>query len=260
MIKKLTIYILVLIFSVLVVFTPAWGRSIIQGQVLDSHTGEPIKDAAVQIYWGETKGIIGMTYGVKIDVVEDLTDAQGYFKIPKYFWFKGYHYYMHIYKKGYVCWKNTQIFPTYEQRKGFRLQNGMEIKLERFKEEYSKEKHARFAKSIYSESKSIYDEATKAEQELLYNLAQKQRAEYEAQRAKDKKEVKAFIDCMHRAEKGKYNIQEFCGGNWSSRLRKKIRDSYKIPPSDISKAMVEFSVIFEYDKENESSDIYILKD
>lgn len=259
MTKKLTINILVLIYSILVVFKPAWARSMIQGQVLDSHTGEPIKNAAVQIYWGDTKGIIGMTYGVEIEVGEDLTDAQGYFKIPKYSWFKGYHYYMHIYKKGYVCWNKDKIFPTYEERKNFRLKDGMVIKLEGFKEEYSKEKHAIFAISVFYGPKYIYDKATKSEQELLYRIAQERRVIQKAQWEKDQKERKAFIDCMRKVGKGKYHIRKFCDGIWSSRFIKELKGLVSARYSSMYKAMEESGVTIEYEEETDFPNIYIIK-
>jgi hypothetical protein len=253
MAKKIMLNILILFCTILTVQSLAWGRSMIKGQVVDAETGVPIKNAAVQIYWSETKGIIGMTYGVDIEVGEDLTNDQGYFKIPKYSWLKGYQYDMQIYKKGYVCWKDKKIFPTYEERRGFRLKNGMVIKLERFKEEYSKAEHANFTTSVVDGENHIYDNATKSEQEFLYHKAQAERAAWEAQQKKDKLEEKAFIDCMRRTEKGKYNLDEFCGGNWSPRLKNKIIKPYKIPQSDISKAMDEFGILFEYDKQEEEN-------
>jgi hypothetical protein len=75
---------------------------------------------------------------------------------------------MTVYKKGYVCWSDDKIFPTYEERKGFRLRNGMVIKLERFKEEYSKEAHANFttSSSVHRIGLGLFDSAIKSEIEI----------------------------------------------------------------------------------------------
>lgn len=174
---KLSVSSLILICILLIMSTSVWGRSIITGQVVDAETGKPIEKAAVHIEWLKSgSGPPGLAGYERVEVAEDLTDAQGRFKIPKYStWFKDYS--MAVYKKGYVCWGSKKIFPTYEERKGFKLKNGMVIKLERFKEEYSKEKHADFTttSSIGRNAPGIFDDAVKSERDLLYEKAQKRR-------------------------------------------------------------------------------------
>lgn len=162
-----------MIFTALLFFLPVtsvWARSIITGKVVDAVTGEPIEGAAVYIYWGKSgsgpPGLAAST--VKVEVAEDLTGTEGNFKIPKYFtWFK--HYQMAVYKKGYVCWSNEDIFPSYEKRKGFKLKNGMVIKLERFRPEYNRKKHALFTRisAALRPAPGIFNDAIKSERELL---------------------------------------------------------------------------------------------
>ncbi len=137
------------LFMLLVLFlVPAitFARSMISGQVVDAETGEPIENAAFYINWYKYTGLPGWTSASHVEVAEGYTDAKGYFKIPKYStFFKEYR--MAIYKKGYVCWRSDKIFPTWENRIDFKLKNKMVIKLDKFKEEYSKEDHARFTNS-----------------------------------------------------------------------------------------------------------------
>jgi hypothetical protein len=252
MVKKISLHILILFCTLLTVQSSALGRSVIKGQVVDAETGLPIKNAAVQICWIETKGIPGLTYGEDVEVGEDLTDDQGYFEIPKYPWFKGYEYWVHIYKEGYVCWKNDKIFPTYEKRKGFRLKNGMVIKLERFRKEYSKEKHANFAISVFSGPKRIYDDATKSEQELRHRIFQERRAEWEE---------KAFIECLRKIDKGKHYILKLCSSirKITYTSRKRLISKSENPDSEIHRAMVELGITVQVEKTNGSENIYLIK-
>ena len=155
---------------------PAWGRSIILGQVIDAENGKPMENAAVYIYWWKTSGPPGLTHGIDVEVAETLTDAKGVFKIPKYsILLKKYE--MAVYKKGYVCWNSDDIFPTYEKRKGFKLKNGMVIKLERFKEGYSKLKHAIFTigSSINRKMPGLFDTAIESELETRSEIYRKDR-------------------------------------------------------------------------------------
>jgi hypothetical protein len=48
-----------------------------------------------------------------------------------------------VYKEGYVAWRNDYIFQTLEKRKYITV-SSRTIKLERFKDYYSKEKHHSF--------------------------------------------------------------------------------------------------------------------
>jgi len=158
---------LVLIF----LFIPpsTFGRSIITGQVVDAETGQPIENAAVFIYWSKVgEGPPGLAGWVDVEKAETLTNSEGYFKIPKYStWLKSYE--LAIYRQGYVCWDSKKIFPTWEDRKDFKLKNKMVIKLEKFKEEYSREEHARFTifSSIAAHEQGVFHDAIKSENELF---------------------------------------------------------------------------------------------
>jgi len=175
---KLSISSLMLICILSILSTSAWGRSIITGRVVDAETREPIEGVAVFIYWGKPgPGPPGLAASsVEVEVAEDLTDAEGLFKVPQYSTlFK--HYRMAVYKRGYVCWSSRKIFPTYEERKGFRLKRGMVIKLEHFKEEYSREKHAGFTLdcSVNRKMPGLFDDAINSEIELERKMLRRNR-------------------------------------------------------------------------------------
>jgi len=157
------------------VFIPAitFSRSIISGQVVDAETGKAIKNAAVYIFWGKAGGgPPGLSGDVKVEVAENLSNSEGFFNIPKYSTLFKY-YTMTVYKKGYVCWNSEKIYPTREERNGFKLKNKMVIKLEKFKEEYSIEDHARFTNSMAIWSSGVFYKATEAERKIEHIYDQK---------------------------------------------------------------------------------------
>jgi len=146
----------------------------VRGRVIDGETGKPVEGAAVAVNWyGFRRVALLWTDGgtVSFEQAEDLSDKEGYFEIPKYW---ATPFYMGVYKKGYVCWGNDKIFPGWERRKDFSLENGMVIKLEPFKESYSEKDHARF--TIFRENscnsrgsvKSKFHNAIKSEKFLFY--------------------------------------------------------------------------------------------
>ena len=177
--EKLSISSLILIFIFLTLSISSCGGRMITGQVVDAETGKPMEKAAVYIAWFKSgSGPIGLAGSVRVEVADDLTDAKGIFKVPKYStMFK--HYDMAVYKKGYVCWSSRKIFPTYEERKGFKLKNGMVIEMGHFKEEYSKLKHARFTihSSINRNDPGIFNTAIKSERELRREIYRRNRRE-----------------------------------------------------------------------------------
>jgi len=135
---RFTIFILFCFFNV-----ACGARYMVNGQVVDAQTSVPISGAAVFIYWSESSWPPGLGGSKKVEVAEDLTSVEGFFQVPKYS-MTSKNYRMAVYKKGYVCWSNEDIFPTLEKRTDFKLKNRMVIKLERFKEEYSRLRHASF--------------------------------------------------------------------------------------------------------------------
>jgi len=175
---KLSMSLLILVCTVLTLSTSACGRWMIKGTVIDAETEKPIEHAAVSIYWGKSgSGPPGLAGDVQVEVAEDFTDAEGHFEVPKYSTLLK-HYSMAVYKKGYVCWSSEKIFPTWEERKNFKLKDGMSIKLERFKEKYSREDHARFTvfMSINKKSPGLFDSAIKSEDELFGNIFRRKRS------------------------------------------------------------------------------------
>lgn len=153
------------------------GRMIIDGRVVDAQDKKPVEGAAVWIYWSKPSfGPPGLGGSVIVEIAEDLTDVQGMFQMPKYSTLTK-NYRMAVYKKGYVCWSNEDIFPTFGKRTGFKLKNGLVIKLERFKEEYSKIRHASFtiSSSTGCSSTGIFGKAIESEEALLLESRRKKR-------------------------------------------------------------------------------------
>ena len=160
---RFTICILVCFFNI-----ACGARWMVKGQVVDAQTSLPISGAAVFIEWSESRGLPGLGYSSIVETAEDLTSAGGLFQVPKYSTLSK-DYRMAVYKKGYVCWSSRKVFPTLEERTDFKLKGGMVIKLERFKEEYSKIKHASFTStsSIGCPRPGIFSKAIKSEEALL---------------------------------------------------------------------------------------------
>ena len=171
---KKSLILLILVTMFLMPTTSAVARSVVSGKVVDAETQEPIVGAAIYISWWKLVGLPGLAYSVEVEVAECLSDGDGSFEIPRYSTlFKDYQ--MAVYKMGYVCWSNDDIFPTYEKREDFRLKNGMVIKLEHFKNEYSKERHADFTicSSTNRKGPGLFDDAIKSERDLLKEMAKK---------------------------------------------------------------------------------------
>jgi hypothetical protein len=161
------------ILALLVLYTStACARSVIKGKVVDLETGKPIESAAVYIEWWKTKGLPGLSHSVNVETGETLSNAEGGFEIPTYSTMFN-EYAMAVYKSGYVCWSSQRIFPSNEKRKEFSLEDGMVIKLERFTDKYSREKHADFTTWAAGSSTGVFSEATKAERQLQYDLIRK---------------------------------------------------------------------------------------
>jgi hypothetical protein len=165
--SKKTIFLsLITLLVLFFMYSITFARTIL-GQVVDAETGKPIENAAFFIHWWKETGLPGLTSGSDVETADGYTDAEGYFKIPKYSTFSK-KYRMAIYKKGYVCWRSDYIFPTWEKRKDFKLKNKMVIKLESFRKEYSKLDHAMFTNSsaLTAGPTGIYDKMTEPEGEI----------------------------------------------------------------------------------------------
>ena len=142
---KLRHIFLAILFLLLFVATGCEGE--ITGIVVDAETGQPIEGAVILVEWTKVEGIIGMTHTESYKVVEVVTDKEGkasiegvssYFvSMPR----------VTVYKKGYVAWNNEFIFPDWKKRTDFKWENNYIFKLEKFKPEYSYDKHISFIRA-----------------------------------------------------------------------------------------------------------------
>ncbi|NTV34365.1 MAG: carboxypeptidase regulatory-like domain-containing protein [Deltaproteobacteria bacterium] len=129
--------------------TTACAGSIITLRIVDAESGQPIKEAIIAYRWYKVKiDVPGLpTKAITIDAGEDTSDLNGTVKMPKHSMLVN-NLRMVVYKKGYVCWSNRHEFPGWMERKDFELNDGMVIRMERFKEVYSAKDHAWFTKSM----------------------------------------------------------------------------------------------------------------
>jgi hypothetical protein len=116
------------------------------GTVVDAETGQPIEGAVVLAEWTITKGL-GLSYSTSYEVVETLTDREGKVTISGVFNpFVNYPL-LTVYKKGYVAWNNQRIFPDNQRRTDFKWSDGYVFRLEKFRPEYSYDKHTYFIRT-----------------------------------------------------------------------------------------------------------------
>lgn len=184
---------LILMIVVIILGLPTYGcsmKSTVQLQVIDAETKEPIENAVALIYWLRPARFLLIRWPGREDVElkETVSDKTGHFSIPAYS-NKDYEYYLTIYKKGYVCWSNREIFPTEEKRTTMVLKDGMVIEMERFKENYDKLDHANFVQSYSVASfalphPSAFKEAIKEEDDLVKTYYKQLRLKDDARRGK----------------------------------------------------------------------------
>lgn len=127
--------------------------------VVDAETGEPIEGAVIMVEWTKLEGMIGLTNTKSYKVVEVLTNKKGKARISGVYSPSPDLRSFLVYKKGYVAWSYDYIFPDYKKRTDFKW-NSRVIKLERFKPEYSYNKHTSFISSTISagsDKKLIYE-------------------------------------------------------------------------------------------------------
>ena len=138
--KQLFLMIILSLFLILLLPGCSGG---ITGTVIDVETGKPIEGAIVLVEWTMTKGI-GLTHTDSYKVVEKVTDKNGKFSVsgvsnpfvdPPM---------IVVYKDGYIAWRNDYIFPGFKKRTDFIYKNGVILKLEKFKKEYSHKEHLYF--------------------------------------------------------------------------------------------------------------------
>ena len=120
----------------------------ITGTVIDAETGQPVEGAVMLVEWTKTKGIPGLTHTKPHKVFESVSEKNGTLTFKKVLNPLVNPPRITIYKKGYVAWNNEYIFPGWIKRDNFKLADGMIMKLEHFKKEYSRDDHVLFLHSI----------------------------------------------------------------------------------------------------------------
>jgi hypothetical protein len=136
MIKQFTVAI-----SILLLVTGCYPS--ITGTVVDAKTGEPVEGAIILAQWTQSHGI-GLTYHTVYKVLETETDKAGRFSIPGVYSFFVDSPILVIYKKSYVAWRNDLGFPEFKRRTDFKWQDNFIVRLERFKEDFSRDQHHMF--------------------------------------------------------------------------------------------------------------------
>ena len=127
----------------------------ITGKVIDAETQQPIEGALILVEWTIAKGLPGMSQTEPHEIEEVLSKKDGSFKIKTYLNPFLDNPRITIYKKAYVAWNNEYIFPGWTKRDKFELRDGMSIRLEPFKKEYSRADHVSFLNSITHWGKQI---------------------------------------------------------------------------------------------------------
>lgn len=165
MLKNIAKSVLLMFLMVLSQSTAACSfHSKVTGRVVNAVTGDPIEGASIAIHWQGYKFNIEMVSGdYTIEKVKVVSDKDGYFQIPRYF-FKSFD--MGVYKRGYVCWDAKNNFlqgepvkvkrqsgvKTYriKDRTGFRVKDGIVIELEPFTatDMEVRARHASFVRNI----------------------------------------------------------------------------------------------------------------
>lgn len=150
-----------LFLTILFLFVMTGCEGEITGFVVDAETGQPIEGAVILVEWTQAKGVPGMSYTESYKVVEVVTDKEGKASIegvssplvsaPR----------VTIYKRGYVAWNNEFIFPDWKKRTDFKWSNNYVFKLEKFKPEYSYDKHTYFL------HRSILDNTASEKKQLI---------------------------------------------------------------------------------------------
>ncbi|GBC62270.1 hypothetical protein DENIS_3239 [Desulfonema ishimotonii] len=183
-----------------IILSAAGCTTTVRGRVVDAETGEPVEGAVYAIHWYQLRGCcLGIRFGdgsgkEVLEVADGFTDADGYFEVPKYA-----HtlimppiFRMGVYKKGYAVWddEDTVRWDKIDEYKAgkrdeevifprrWELRNGMVIRLEPWKDSYSRYAHASFV-SFFSGRSGVnyrlFEEAVRSERDFI----RKRRKEYQ---------------------------------------------------------------------------------
>jgi hypothetical protein len=130
--------------AIILIFMVGGCVAEITGTVVDAETGNSIEGAVILVEWTMTKGVPGMSHTKPFEIEEVSSKRDGVFRIKKLFNPLLNPPRMTIYKKGYVAWNSEYVFPTWSKRKNYEMKDGMFIRLESFKNEYSRMDHVNF--------------------------------------------------------------------------------------------------------------------
>jgi hypothetical protein len=142
-------------------------KHIINGQVVDAETDQPIKGAAVAIRWFENQSDNNSGAVDTFDAAQDLSNKDGSFNIPDH---PDKNLVMAVYKEGYITWSSRSSFSNGKKkaaitRQNPRIEDGMEVRLEPLKEGDSQDQHAGFtvlvAEEVTTSKKSPFYKAIK---------------------------------------------------------------------------------------------------
>jgi len=163
-------------FLVVISLIACSPKRVVRGRIVDAETRQPIEGAAVAIKWLEDGSEQAPSRISTYHANQALSDKAGVFRIPQY---PEKHYNLGVYKKGYICWSNRDIFAesnnadnteTYKTRYGYQLTDGVEIKLTPFKRGMSRDRHAGFTVMVAGESTDTtngpFNQAIKSEYQL----------------------------------------------------------------------------------------------
>lgn len=151
----------VLIISIVLITGSCYAE--ITGTLVDAETGQPIEGAVIYVEWTKTTGLPGLTATKLYEFSESISNKNGTFTVKRVLNPTVNPPCITIYKKGYVAWNNQYIFPGWLKRENFKLEEGITIRLEHFKIEYSRAEHVYFL-DILTHWGKIINEAYRWEQ------------------------------------------------------------------------------------------------
>ena len=133
-------------------------KCVVRGRVVDAHTGQPIKGAAVAVRWySEDPGKQPAKSGT-FQAVQALSNDKGQFEIPEY---PDMQHVLGVYKSGYICWSSRDTFyanpdeirrSKYRERNKYNIQDGMEVSLTPLQRSHSRDLHAGFTVMVAGET------------------------------------------------------------------------------------------------------------
>jgi hypothetical protein len=141
---------------VFLIFTSTGCYVPITAAAVDADTGKPIEGAVVLVEWTKTHGI-GDHWTESYKVASTYSNKSGIFSLPGCYSPFVDAPELTVYKKGYVAWSSRWLFPSHKNRTDYTWGNRV-IRLEPFKDDYSRDAHTSFISlSINSSLSNNYD-------------------------------------------------------------------------------------------------------